>query len=419
MRGVPPRGPRRQGRPRRRRRRQRAATSGSSPTATSPRCSPSATTRTAGPATATHGSGKKRHGAAAAPTRSCPCPRAPSSATTRTAPSSPTSCTRRPVAGGRGRAGRPGQRPVPVEPPAGAGVRRAGRGGRGALAAARAQAARRRRPGRVPQRRQVDADRAPSRRPSRRSPTTRSPRSSRTSASCGSTTREFVVADIPGLIEGAAEGRGLGHQFLRHVERARALCVLVDLAWEAAGLPPPAEQERVLLAELGAYQPELLDRPRIVAGSRLDLADRRRRRRRRRAGPAVLGGHRRGRPRRSSARWPAPCGRCGPPSRSPTAFVVHRPVPQRGRRGRARRSTAPGGSSGAPPSGPSPCRTSRTPTPSSTPSRACGRSGSTRRSSRPAPAAARWCGSGRFEFEYRPDDEWSLRRGRRRGIERR
>src|SRR5690606_14642686 len=62
------------------------------------------------------------------------------------------------------------------------------------------------------------------------------------------------------------------HQFLRHVERARALCILVDLAWESAGLPPPAEQERILLAELEAYQPELLDRPRIVAGSRAGLA---------------------------------------------------------------------------------------------------------------------------------------------------
>jgi GTP-binding protein len=83
---------------------------------------------------------------------------------------------------------------------------------------------------------------------------------------------EFVIADVPGLIEGAAEGRGLGHQFLRHVERARALCVLVDLAWESSGLPSPAEQERILLAELGAYEPELLERPRIVAGSRADLA---------------------------------------------------------------------------------------------------------------------------------------------------
>ena len=67
---------------------------------------------------------------------------------------------------------------------------------------------------------------------------------------------EFVVADIPGLIEGASEGRGLGHRFLRHIERARALVVLVDLAAFAGR--SPAEQERVLLEELGRYQPELL-----------------------------------------------------------------------------------------------------------------------------------------------------------------
>jgi len=80
---------------------------------------------------------------------------------------------------------------------------------------------------------------------------------------------EVVVADVPGLIEGAAEGRGLGHQFLRHVERARALLVLVDLAnvEEVA----PAEQEHVLLDELRRYKPELLERPRLTVGTKADV----------------------------------------------------------------------------------------------------------------------------------------------------
>jgi GTPase len=81
---------------------------------------------------------------------------------------------------------------------------------------------------------------------------------------------DFVVADIPGLIEGASDGRGLGHRFLRHIERARVLCVMVDLApVDGVG---PEEQQRVLLQELGAYQPELLDRPRLVVGTKADIA---------------------------------------------------------------------------------------------------------------------------------------------------
>jgi len=80
---------------------------------------------------------------------------------------------------------------------------------------------------------------------------------------------EFVMADIPGLIEGAAEGKGLGHQFLRHIERARVLVVLLDLDPTAAD--PPSQQLRVLLGELGDYQPELLERPRIVVGAKADL----------------------------------------------------------------------------------------------------------------------------------------------------
>jgi GTP-binding protein len=80
---------------------------------------------------------------------------------------------------------------------------------------------------------------------------------------------EFVVADIPGLIEGASEGRGLGHRFLRHVERARALCLMVDLA--AVDGTGPIEQEEILLSELGRYRPELLERPRIVVGTKADV----------------------------------------------------------------------------------------------------------------------------------------------------
>jgi GTP-binding protein len=80
---------------------------------------------------------------------------------------------------------------------------------------------------------------------------------------------EFVMADVPGLVEGAANGRGLGHRFLRHVERSRVLLVVLDLA--ALDGTTPAQQLAVLERELGAYQPDLLDRPRLVVGSKLDL----------------------------------------------------------------------------------------------------------------------------------------------------
>jgi GTPase len=82
--------------------------------------------------------------------------------------------------------------------------------------------------------------------------------------------REFVLADMPGLIEGAAEGRGLGHQFLRHIERARVLVVLCDLA--PIDGRAPDEQARVLLDELRRYRPDLLDRPRVIVGSKVDVA---------------------------------------------------------------------------------------------------------------------------------------------------
>jgi GTP-binding protein len=81
---------------------------------------------------------------------------------------------------------------------------------------------------------------------------------------------EFVLADIPGLVEGAAEGRGLGHRFLRHVERARVLVLLLDLA--PVDGRSVAAQEEILLGELGEYRPELLERPRLVLGSKSDVA---------------------------------------------------------------------------------------------------------------------------------------------------
>jgi GTP-binding protein len=80
---------------------------------------------------------------------------------------------------------------------------------------------------------------------------------------------EFVMADIPGLIEGASEGRGLGHQFLRHIERARVLCLLIDLA--SIDGSTPQYQIDTLLQELGQYRPELLERPRLIVGTKADL----------------------------------------------------------------------------------------------------------------------------------------------------
>jgi len=81
---------------------------------------------------------------------------------------------------------------------------------------------------------------------------------------------ELVLADIPGLVEGAAEGRGLGHTFLRHVERARVLVLLLDLA--SVEERTPHEQEQVLVDELARYHADLLERPRLVVGSKADVA---------------------------------------------------------------------------------------------------------------------------------------------------
>lgn len=81
--------------------------------------------------------------------------------------------------------------------------------------------------------------------------------------------RSFVVADIPGLIEGAAEGAGLGHQFLRHLQRTRLLLHVVDLA--PFDDSDPVAQARAIVAELKKYDPELHKKPRWLVLNKLDM----------------------------------------------------------------------------------------------------------------------------------------------------
>jgi GTPase len=82
--------------------------------------------------------------------------------------------------------------------------------------------------------------------------------------------RSFVVADIPGLIEGASEGAGLGHQFLRHLQRTRLLLHVVDLAPFDEGVDP-VKQARAIVAELKKYDPALHAKPRWLVLNKLDM----------------------------------------------------------------------------------------------------------------------------------------------------
>ena len=84
--------------------------------------------------------------------------------------------------------------------------------------------------------------------------------------------KSFVIADIPGLIEGAAEGAGLGHQFLRHLARTRVLLHLVDIAPMYDGIDPVAEA-RAILNELKKYDPALYDKPRWLILNKVDLLE--------------------------------------------------------------------------------------------------------------------------------------------------
>jgi GTP-binding protein len=81
--------------------------------------------------------------------------------------------------------------------------------------------------------------------------------------------KRLLMADIPGLIEGASENRGLGHRFLRHVERCALLLIIVDMAGNDGR--DPAEDYRQLLVELKLYDPALLKKPRLLASNKMDL----------------------------------------------------------------------------------------------------------------------------------------------------
>jgi len=84
--------------------------------------------------------------------------------------------------------------------------------------------------------------------------------------------RSFVVADIPGLIEGAHAGAGLGTQFLRHVERTRLLVHLVDVA-DAGGRPDPVKDVEVIMGELQSFGAGLESKPMILVASKIDIAN--------------------------------------------------------------------------------------------------------------------------------------------------
>ncbi len=81
--------------------------------------------------------------------------------------------------------------------------------------------------------------------------------------------KSFVMADIPGIIEGASEGKGLGHRFLSHIERNSVLLFLVPADTDRT----IAEEYEILLNELTAYNPELLDKPKLLAISKSDMLD--------------------------------------------------------------------------------------------------------------------------------------------------
>ena len=207
---------------------------------------------------------------------------------------------------------------------------------------------------------------------------------------------EFVLADIPGLIEGAAEADWATSSSATWSGPGRCACW--STSRESSGLPSPAEQERILLAELSAYRAELLDRPRIVAGSPSTW-------RRTRSGRHVGSPPSRARGwRRSPAPWSTPFARCGPPSPNPRPSWSTGPSP-------ARASPSPGTSTGPGAHGRAAERavalSDLTQVEALEYAQARLRSlGVDKALTRAGVRSGELVRVGRFEFEYRSDDEW-------------
>ncbi len=85
--------------------------------------------------------------------------------------------------------------------------------------------------------------------------------------------RNFVIADIPGLIEGAAEGAGLGHTFLRHVERCRVLLHIVEATYLTGPDRTPVTDYQIINGELARYAPDLANKPQVVVLNKVDATD--------------------------------------------------------------------------------------------------------------------------------------------------
>ena len=271
---------------------------------------------------ASHGKGKRLHGRGRRATCSCPSPRAPSvkdqdgDGARRPRPRRATAG----VAAEGGRGGRGNARFLSNRRRA-PGLRRAGRGGGGALAAARAQADGRRRARRLPERRQVHAHLGDLRGQAedRRLPLHHARAEPRRGAA---RRRDRVRGRRPPRADRGRRARAAASATSSSATSSGPGCWCSSSTCRRSPSTPRRSRSGSSWTSSSDYQPDLLERPRVVVGSRADLADDDLHVRR----PAHRRGDRRRHPAAPRLAWRRPCARRGPPLPEPDAFVVHRPV---------------------------------------------------------------------------------------------